>query len=68
MSTHTNSIKAHTNSIEECLIEFVYKLSLSKKFYSSQAQRAGYRQNLESPKKIAQAGTFFLPKHLERNL
>ena len=29
MSTHTNSIKAHTYSIEECLkalIEFVYRL------------------------------------------
>ena len=41
------------------------KHSLSKKFYSSQVQRAGYRQNLEARKKLHKPELFFLPKYLE---
>ena len=41
---------------------FIYN-SLHKKFFRSQAQRAGNRQILEARKKLHKPELFFLPKH-----
>ena len=41
------------------LVRDIHIPSLSKKFYSSQAQRAGYRQNLEARKKLHKPELFF---------